>query len=236
MISEPCTVAAATAVDAWKIAAQLLVEEGDRFNLAVHILQPETMREDDIARYDPRHADSRLKKSIYDIANTIFPTIAAHHPADLDALFTHFQKVYVRGQRAHPSAWGTYFLRLTSWGATGENQIRRIITALTEWGSRPRAALVVHLSSADLDSPRPLGAPCWQFGEFIRTDSNVLSLTAVYRSQDYFQKALGNFAGLTRLLRFVCARSNMAVGTITCLAVYATLQGAQGKTRRLLNR
>ena len=92
----------------------------------------------------------------------------------------------------------------------------------------------MHLSSAALDTPRPLGAPCWQYGQFVRSENDKLSLIAVYRSQDYFQKALGNYVGLIRLLRFVCQRANMEMGTLTCLSTFATLQNKKVKTRQLI--
>jgi thymidylate synthase len=98
----------------------------------------------------------------------------------------------------------------------------------------PRAAFVVHLSSTELDNPRPLGAPCWQYAQFIRNSDSELSLSALYRSHDYFQKALGNFIGLTRLLKFVCYHSGMQPGTLTCFSTYASLQSQQAKTRQLL--
>lgn len=63
---------------------------------------------------------------------------------------------------------------------------------------------------------RALGAPCWQYGQFIRNEDNTLSFVAVYRSQDFFQEALGNFVGLTRLLKFVCQRAGMMPGTLAC--------------------
>jgi thymidylate synthase len=105
---------------------------------------------------------------------------------------------------------------------------------LANWKTNSRAAFALHLSSADLDNPRPRGGPCLQYVQFIRNGERELSLSAVYRSHDYFQKALGNFVGLTRLLKFVCHHSGMQPGTLTCLSTYASLQNQQAKTRQLL--
>ena len=234
MNTDPRIVQGDGVIEAWTAAASLLVREGDRFNLAVHIQNPAALNEADDAPYCHRRIAPELRQSVYDVANTIFPAEGRRHTDGLAQFFDHYRTVYVRGQRRHPTAWGTYFLRLISFGASGENQLRKIIDALTSWGSRPRAAFVIHLSSSDLDNPRPLGAPCWQYGQFIRNGDSTLSMTAVYRSHDYFQKALGNFVGLARLLRFVCRRSGMRPGTLTCLSTYATLQNQQAKTRRLL--
>jgi thymidylate synthase len=234
MITQPHVIKAPGAVEAWRLAAELLVNEGDRFNLAVHITDTDSLNEADVARYDHRHVDPAIRKSIYDVANTIFPSNSRFHTGNLEQFFTHYQRVYERGQRLHPTAWGVYFLRLIYFGPEGKNQLAGIIHALADWNCRPKAAFVVHLSSAALDTPRPLGAPCWQYGQFVRSENDKLSLIAVYRSQDYFQKALGNFVGLIRLLRFVCQRANMEMGTLTCLSTFATLQNKKVKTRQLI--
>jgi hypothetical protein len=234
MITEPHLIAKQGIVEAWKAAAKLLVDEGDRFNLTVHFTNPTALNEADIAPFCHRRVLPASSKSVYDVANTIFPGCAALHSGDLDHFFAYYHRVYKRGQKRHKTAWGTYYLRLTAFGEDQKNQLRKIIGVLTEWRSQPRAAFVIHLSSTDLDNPRVMGAPCWQYAQFIRSGDNVLSMTAVYRSHDYFQKALGNFVGLTRLLRFVCQHSKMSPGTLTCLSTYATLQGQKAKTRQLL--
>ncbi len=234
MISKPCIVSRKSTIEAWHDAAELLTKDGDRFNLCVHVEQPSALIEVDVRQYDPRRVD-RGAKSVYDVANTIFPSESAFHGRSVDDFFNHFIPVYIRGQRRHRSAWGTYFLRLAQFGSGDRNQLRTVIDAITSWKSRPRAAFVVHLSSPELDRPRTMGAPCWQYAEFTRTDTNTLSLTAAYRSHDYFLKALGNFVGLTRLLKFVCRHTSMQEGTLTCLSVYAHLQGRTADTRRLID-
>lgn len=234
MNTEPLVIKATGVVEAWKTATKLLVDDGDRFNLAVHITDPAALVEADVGRFCHRRVSPDITKSVYDVANTIFPAASVLHAGDPAEFFAHYLKAYERGQRRHRTVWGTYFLRLTSFGKTGENQIQKILDALINWKSRPRAAFVVHLSSTDLDNPRPLGAPCWQYAQFIRNGDNTLSIVAVYRSQDFFQKALGNFVGLTRLLKFVCQHSAMTPGTLTCNATYANLQGQRTKARQLL--
>lgn len=234
MITEPCVIAEDEVIPAWRAAADLLLRDGERFNLVLHVRKPESLNESDLTRYDPRRLDSAVKQSVYDVANTIFPKIQRHHPTDLDKFFDYFVRVYERGQRRHKHVWGVYFLRLTHWGNRGINQLSQIIRAIQHWKPRSRAAFVVHLSAADIDAPRPIGAPCLQYGEFIRNEDATLSLTAVYRSHDYFHKALGNFAGLTRLLRFVCQHTGLKSGTLTCLSVYAYLQCSKTKMRKLI--
>lgn len=234
MITEPRIIQAAGIVEAWKAATELLVRDGDRFNLNVHITNPASINEAEVAPFCHRHVSPEISKSVYDVANTIFPSAGPLHAGDLERFFAHYRRVYERGQKRHSHVWGTYFLRLIAFGSGQENQLGKAIEGLAKWKSKPKAAFVLHLSSADLDSPRPLGAPCWQYAQFIRNGDNELSLSAVYRSHDYFQKALGNFIGLTRLLQFVCYHSGMKPGTLTCLSTYASLQNQQAKTRQLL--
>ena len=234
MITLPHVISAPGAVEAWRLAAGLLVNDGDRFNLAVHITDAVALNEAEVSRYDHRRVEPGIRKSVYDVANTIFPSTSRYHAGNVDQFFTHYQGVYERGQKMHRTTWGVYFLRLISFGPEGENQLGNVIHALADWHCKPKAAFVVHLSSAALDTPRPLGAPCWQYGQFVRSEDDRLSLIAVYRSQDYYQKALGNFVGLIRLLRFVCQRANMEMGTLTCLSTFATLQGKRAKTRQLI--
>lgn len=234
MNTEPHIIRKSGIVEAWKAATELLLHDGDRFNLTIHIIDPASSDEAEAAQFCHKRVSPGITKSVYDVANTIFPADSPLHSGDLNQFFSHYQKVYERGQRRYPKAWGAYFLRLVAFGARKENQLRKIIDGLTTWKSRPRAAFVVHLSSAELDNPRHMGAPCWQYAQFIRNGDDVLSLSAVYRSHDYFQKALGNFLGLTRLLRFICEHSGMRPGTLTCLSTYASLQSQKAKTRQLI--
>jgi len=227
MVSDPSMVAA------WRAATQLIVDDGDRFNLTVHIKEPTAYDEAEVRAMDPRAVDPSVK-SVFDVANTIFPR-GRGHESDSPAEFSeHYGAAYERGLTRTPNAWGTYFQRLMAFGDGGKNQLLKIIDCINDWKAKPRAAFGLHLSGAHLDNPRPLGAPCWQYGQFIRTDDSVLSLSVMYRSHDYFQKALGNFVGLARLLRFVCEHTDQEPGTVTCLSTYAHLGGKKAAARKLL--
>jgi hypothetical protein len=234
MITQPYLIACDRLVDAWLEASKILIQDGDRFNLTIHIRHPASVDEHALRRYCPTNVEHQLRKSVFDVANTIFPKRSRFHNGPVAEFFDHYLRVYRRGQAGYRSSWGCYFLRLIAFGPSEENQLGKIIHALNTWDSNSRAAFVVHLSSASLDNPRHMGAPCWQYGQFIRNEDSTLSLVAVYRSHDYFTKALGNFIGLSRMLQFVCDHSKMTPGTLTCLSTYATVQGKAGKLRRLI--
>lgn len=220
MTTEPVVICRDRILECWRDAATLLLE-GERANLIIHAERPDDFDEAVLRTYNPRRF-STGQQSARDVANTIFPASARFHGAPLDEFCAHYTEVYERGGKRAPHAWGTYFQRLISFGHGKKNQLKRAVDGLTQWQIRPRAAFVLHLSSAELDKPRPQGAPCWQYAQFIRNADTTLSLTAVYRSHDYFEKALGNFAGLRRLLLFVCHRAGLNLGTLTCVSAFAT--------------
>ena len=116
MNTEPHVIRSTGIVEAWKAAAELLVRDGDRFNLTIHITDPVSSDEAEAAQFCHRRVSRGITKSVYDVANTIFPAASPMHSGDLNQFFSHYQKVYERGQRRHPQAWGTYFLRLVAFG------------------------------------------------------------------------------------------------------------------------
>ena len=115
----------------------------------------------------------------------------------------------------------TYYERLTAFPGTQENQLENVILKLTTWGGHHKAALYIHIDGPTTTRLRPRGGPCLQYLQFGSGDNETTNLTAVYRSHDYFHKALGNFVGLARLLRFVCSEANRSVGSITCISLNA---------------
>jgi thymidylate synthase len=233
MVSQPVLVCGDSITEGWRASTELLLKDGDRFNVAVHIKEPTDYDEQEITALDPRRIRPAVK-SVFDVANTIFPRGRGHEGDTPNAFCDHYRTTYERGRSRMPTAWGTYFQRLVSFGEEKRNQLTKIIACMNEWNAKPRAAFVIHLSSAQLDNPRPLGAPCWQYGQFIRTDDEVLSLSVMYRSHDYFQKALGNFLGLARLLAFVCHHTGQTPGTLTCLSTYAYVGATKAQAKALL--
>lgn len=219
MNTQPIVIKGESPAQAWRGVVDVLLNEGNRFNIVVHIENPVQYDDVELRSLNPNRVATSAD-SIFDVANTIFPSSEKWGESPYQ-FYEHYKKVYRRGKRRHKSAWGTYFQRLISFGDEEENQLEKIIRPLNDWKNRPRAALVVHLSSTLLDNPRPLGAPCWQYGQFITSPPDKLSLVVTYRSHDYFNKALGNFVGLSRLLSYVCHRTGLSPGTLTCLSTYA---------------
>lgn len=230
---QPTIVSAATIIDAWRSCAELLVNEGTRLNLLVHISKPSAVSVHDLAPFDPQNVDAAAT-SLFDVANTIFPSEGPKWNLNAGAFSAYYIPVYERLGRSVPYSWGFYFQRLVEFGPDKVNQLTRIVDGLNSWGRNHHAAFVAHLSSSNIDKPRPQGAPCLQYLQFMRAEDDQLTMTAVYRSHDYFLKALGNFLGLSRILAYICKQTGLSLGPLSCLSTYAFLGNNRGKTKQLL--
>jgi len=229
----PHVVVANTIVDAWRQCANILLSDRDRLNLVVHIYDPSEIDLADVRQLDPKTVDRKVM-SVFDVASTIFPHQGRKWGLSVDAFSNHYIPAYKRLKRRSSYGWGFYFQRLACFGPAKINQLTRVVNGLSGWGKNHKAAFVMHVSSSDLDKPRPQGAPCWQYGQFM-VDDGKLGLTVVYRSHDYYTKALGNFLGLSRLLTFICSKTGHEVGSLTCLSTYAFLAN-RNKVKNLLMR
>lgn len=230
---EPLTITRATIHDAWRACANDLLVVNSCLNLVVHITEPSTLLQHEIRRLDPRSVDSRAK-SVFDVAATIFPRPTSRRNLAPDDFAEYYLPIYLRLKRRR-SGWGFYFERLVCFGPSHAPQLTRVIDGLSGWGRNHHGAFVIHFSSADTDRPRRRGGPCLQYVQ-LTPDAAKLSLTAVYRSHDYFHKALGNFLGLSRLLSYVCNHTGHEVGTLTCLSTYAFIGTSRRKLLALLSK
>lgn len=220
-------------VEAWLIVADhLLTVRSVETNMVVTINDPTHFDDAWLARFDPR-ATRPKGDWIRDVINTIYPQKTRQNSATREEFYERYKKAH---RRARSRRWGTYFGRLISFGEKGTNQIERVISALNNWQNTPHAALTVHLSSSDTDALKPLGAPCWHFGEFICPDRHTVELVVVYRNHDYFNKALGNFIGLSRLLQFVCEETGRKPGRLVCHSVRAYYDANKNEFQKLVIR
>ena len=197
MIVAPKVVTATDLVDAWMQAATILLNDsgGKRKGLTVHISEPSMPEPNILRNHDAARLNSSIK-SIADVANTIFPRKGRLWARNISEFTEWYRKAY---SRRKTGAWGTYFQRMIDFGPSHLNQIEQILNGLRDWGGNHSAAFVIHLSSAELDKPRKIGGPCLQYLQIGDVGDNHMGMTAVYRSHDYYQKALGNFLGLSRL-------------------------------------
>lgn len=227
LISEP------NAVAAWKSACSVLMGEGQLDNL---ILEFPFSDVDQLGwtTFNPSHIGAE-HDDIRDVANTIFPEKTFRNANGRTELYSRYLRAHERRRRRFPGVWGTYFLRLISFGKTEVNQLERAIQSASAWQKNHRAVIVFHISSPETDSIRMRGGPCLQYLQLLCPDKESLELSAVYRSHDYFNKALGNFVGLSRLLNFVGLEIGRAPTKITCHSTHAFLGSSKSNVENLLS-
>lgn len=212
-----------SAFEAWKAGVDLVLSNNGKVkNLLTTISRP--------CDIDPAWLVDRSPNrfavgadDIRDVANTIFPSkLAARYP-DREQLYRRYVYVHDRARcmGRGRGTWGTYFERLVRFPPDNVNQLERVVQKLRNWTVRNTTGLVFHLSSPAVDAPRTRGSPCWHFGEILWNEGNVLDLVVVYRNHDYFNKVLGNFIGLGRLLNFICSETGKASGSLICHSVHA---------------
>lgn len=221
-------------LDAWRSGIDLLfAAKGELTNLITTIEQPGVIDPQWLTDRSPNKFSDR-GDDIRDVANTIFPSRLAERAVDRSTLYMAYLKRHDRTSQWQRGrhAWGTYFERLIRFPPTGVNQLERAIEKLRTW-PRNTTGLVFHLSSPVVDTPRTRGGPCWHYGELLWNPDNSLDLVAVYRNHDFFNKALGNFIGLGRLLTFICSESGKQPGKLVCHSVHAYHDGSKTNLRNM---
>jgi thymidylate synthase len=213
-------ISANSPLEAWRAGcSHLLQQPGHQvFNLMLQFPCVPDSDEEDLSDYDPRRILGSKFDSARDVANTIFPTKTWKNVTDRPSLYSRYQRAHLRGRKR---SWGTYFGRLISFGQSKANQLEGVIRALNDWPGNHRAALVLHTSSIETDKPRTRGGPCLQYVQIQCPTSKSVELLAIYRNHDYSNKVLGNFFGLSRLLRFIGSESGRTAGNISCVSAHA---------------
>lgn len=208
---------------AWQAASNYIVQHGPQNNLLLTIDSPCNFA--NLATWIIDRNPKSINPSadnIRHVINTIFPYRIASYIPNRHNLYQKYKTIYSKSRNR---GWGTYFQRLISFdnhfNSNGLNQLEGAINALNG-GSHQRSYIVFHLSARNLDSNvRPMGAPCWHFGEITINDDSSINLIAVYRNHDYFNKAFGNFIGLAKLLEFICRETGRTPGQLIIHSIKA---------------
>lgn len=236
--------------DAWLEAIKHLLQNDDlEYNLILEVKQPN--------RHSPRskaiksQIDSLLRKTnelpVQCVADTIFPAriYAAH---GISGIFTKYpDEIFPLVQKERANAKGTYAYRLVrGFDDKGkecnplERVIERLKAQLGNTNGGIRCAFELSLDSYPGDTIAinrndsfVMGFPCLSHLSFkLSKDREELNLTAIYRSQHYVRKAVGNLLGLARLQSAVAKEIGVEVGTLVCHATMATLdKNIIGKTK-----
>ena len=199
---------------------------GDCFNLITEIENP-TVEHAGIRQLVDGFLEAMGKKSIDEVANTIFPESLYFPTIGRDSLYQNYEIAWPLIGLFPANKSGTYFYRMIHWGnpETPMNQLESTIYKLKEaqtWRKAYRSRYEVSIYQPETDGRNLMAFPCLSHLSF-KLYSGRLHLTAVYRNQFYIERAYGNFIGLGRLMEFVARESEIMIGPLTCIATHAEL-------------
>jgi hypothetical protein len=162
------------------------------------------------------------RADIETVAWTIFPQqlwrLAQH---DRYRLFDLYTEAYPRYRALNPrlNARGLYFGRLIAFGNESRafNQLEWIISAYRERSSVRKTMLQAAVFDPMQDHVRQaqLGFPCLQHVTFVPGDGQ-LCVNAFYATQQLFDKAYGNWLGLSRLGEFMAREMGLTFTRLNC--------------------
>lgn len=209
--------------DAWSNAtARLLDKPGHRIsNLAVVIEEPIEIATARAVSVD-RAVNAKQGGRVMGVARTIMPK-GVLSAAD-------WKSRAIAISRKWPKR--TYFRRMIDFDDQGTNQVAGVIKALRAGGVDPNPIVFVR---PGYSAPAQIGFPCLSQVQFHRDrDTDDLDATAVYRSQYFDTKALGNFIGLGRLLDLVAREAHLESGSLTVIATDARIKSHITELRGLV--
>lgn len=237
---------AESVLDAWLDATDAILASNSStiFNLVVGIHNPialsgtEQLACHTVDEFLRAHASLPL----ITVANTIFPG-GFYRDGGAQAVYEEYPETYA----ATKTNWGTYAGRLFTkvpMRSETTSRIERVIRKLRQnaEGSHMKASYEVDVLETidteeistycpETDAGLGIGQPCLVHLSFKLHAERTVSLTAIYRSQYYVAKALGNFVGLAQLLAFVAAEADLKPSFLVCHATMAEIDLGNKRSR-----
>lgn len=224
-----------TLTDAWLADVEFLHEHNrEQLNLITTIADPNPKRADSqvIAELDAL-LRRKQKQCVGTVANTIFPAAYLRGCANRQEFYDRYLARLPRLRKQQANRQGTYFGRLIEYPASANvrvgttfNQIEALIQKLERQlgsnGSEKRFTYQAQIFVPCRDTMSIMSFPCMSFVSFQLYEKR-LCLTAHYRNQYYFERALGNFLGLARLQTFVADETGLDPGSLTVHACHAQI-------------
>jgi len=226
--------------EAWFRAINYFVDNKKdiEYNLILEIEQP--VATDVRSKEIRRRIDSLLKGankySINTVAETIFPAAEYKRHGAKGVMEIYPDVIYPQIKCKSDNSKGTYALRLVRGVDSKGNQcnpLESVLVRLKSQINRDNGAIRcayelplddVGTIAINRNDKSIMGFPCLSHLSFkLNEDRSKIILTALYRSQDYVQKALGNLRGLARLQSFVARELGISVGPLVCHSTYARL-------------
>jgi hypothetical protein len=227
---------------AWLAAAEHLADAPSQteYNLVIEI-ENSTVHDTSDHRVRQVVEDfliARGSHPIATVAGTIFPA-AEYRDHGAHGVYELYPTEIYPNIRLGPGDWGRYAYRLVRWKTPDGRTINPLETVVDKIkqqlgnGRRMRQCYELSLTDSGIDLPlydptvdagRTRGGPCLSHISLKIGQSDILYLTAVYRSHTYVARALGNFIGLAALQAFVCVETGLEPGPLVCLSTYARLE------------
>lgn len=190
-----------------------------------------------------RELDNLLKRKgrlkVEDVAFTIFPQrLWEMSFGDRDGLFSLYRATFPRWQAMNRKAngRGLYFERLIKYGR-GPYDGNQLEWILSQYGSRSGVRRSM-LQATTFDPERDhvptaqLGFPCLQQVSFEPTAVGLV-MNAFYATQQIFDKAYGNYLGLTQLGAFMAHEMGMSLARLNVMVGIAKLERIRKHDRAL---
>lgn len=229
----------------WLAAVEHLANKakgGLEYNLILEVKKPSQSTPEAVAiRHDLDELLKRANKySVHTVAETIFPaTLYKKH--GLKGVYDIYpNEVFPTLKKCKGNNKGTYAYRIVrgkDQHGKDCNPLEKIVDRMKGQLNRAGGIRCAFDMSIDEVDTIPInrndsfiqGFPCLSHLSFkLSADRETLHLTAIYRSQDFIQKALGNLLGLARLQSCVAREVGVKVGTLVCHATLARLDTHTG--------
>lgn len=182
---------------------------------------------------------SEGKQTVETVASTIFPYHMWNPRADRGQLFKRYTMILPRLRSASTkNRHGIYFERMITGGPEDQpNQLDFVINAQQSRPGVRRSMFQVGIfnPATDLTTAAQQGFPCLQHVTFAPV-GNTLSVNAFYATQYMFERAYGNYLGLSRLGQFVAHEMGLTLDRVTCYSGIAQCDIAKGKLSEVVER
>lgn len=247
------TISKSTRAEAWLAAANMLRIMPDKlcFNLIVEITEPAT------ATLQSRRIESLVDKALRDskcqplitVAETIFPA-TEYKRQGLEGVYNYADTVHPFIKPLRANRQNTYAYRLVRRG-TGPNPLNPLKILLEKMRVQLNSKFTLFAAyeldlcletselkfyDVEIDRKNTIGGQCLSHVSLKLGPDKKLYMTAMYRSQYFVQKALGNYKGLANLQACIARELGIAVGPLVVHATMARLEdiGGSGKVNTLL--
>lgn len=187
-----------------------------------------------------RSLEASDRATVETVANTLFPYSLWNPSRNREHLFQRYLKILPALRRFNKR--GLYFERLISYPDSREtvrkNQLDHIVETFTS-GIHRRSGLqaAVFYPPKDLVGTPQLGFPCLHQVAFAHNQARgTLTVTGFYPMQFLFERAYGNYLGLSRLGEFMAKEMKLRLERVVCFAGIAHLDVPARQVKGLLSR